>query len=277
MTHWCLKLFGPLFVAFGAAVCFSFSLQCGFLFLVSMTGSASALIVLFLLPASVPKRTKSAFMPVQIRPASLIPTVTPGTIASAGIATGSIAVFVIFFAFHAVFFPINGKKGLYLPVPTRYTDTVGWTTKAFSELEQIRGESQEELPDLGSLITWVWNTLVFPYYSLNAPNHRTPPEPGMIVSMPLYSVTDSLIVGTETPVYVFDDAFIAEVIDKAIDGMIETPIEQVLKKQGQFVTVSYSMLEERGNQGEPLVLFLLLAAAIVPVTALIFELKRKVF
>jgi hypothetical protein len=259
--HWFRKVYGPCFLVFGAVVCFSFSVQCGLLFLLSITGSISALLLVFLLP----RHPKSAFSPVKIRPSALIPVVNANNLASAGIITGGIALLIVFSLFQTVFFQINSKNDLSFPAPTRYTDSAGLTANAFSELQQVREAEPETLPDLGHLITLVWNTMVFSYFPLNTPRGNLAPKPGDTVSIPVYSRIDSRIVESETPAYVFDDAFIADVL-AAIENAGETQFEQVLKAQGRFATVSYSTLDARGNRIAPLLLSLLLAVA-PPVTA----------
>jgi hypothetical protein len=268
VSHWASRVYGPLFAILAAGVCFVFSVKCGFLFLLNTLGSASSL---FILAWFAKQRKHPAFLPVKIRPAALVPT---DTIKFSGIPMSGILVLGIFFAFQAFFFPISGKKGLYLPAPSRYTEVDGFTTRSFAESEAFRLNDANELPDLRSFIIWVWNTLVFPYRSLNVPNEQggnLPPAPGTVISVPMYKQTNSGIVETDKPVYVFDDAFVTEVL-AAID---DASFEQVLKAQGQFTTVSYMALEDGQKQQDPLILVLLAAAAAVsPVAALTFIIRK---
>jgi hypothetical protein len=264
--HWISQGYGPGFAIIAAIVCFVFSVKCGLLFLVNTAGSAS---VLFLLAWLAKQRKHPVFWPVKIRTASLIPA---DTIKFSGISASGVLLLCIFFAFQAFFFPISDKKGLYLPAPTRYTEGSKFTAHSFAELEAFRADDADELPDLSSFIVWVWNMLVFPYRSLNEQNVNPPPTPGMVVSVPVYKQTDSGIVESDEPVYVFDDAFIAETLDALGDAPL---FEQVSKTQGQFAIVSYMALGNSRKRHDLLVLVLLIAAAAAsPVAALTFRIRK---
>jgi hypothetical protein len=267
--RWFLQGYGPGFAIFATAICFVFSVRYGILFLVNILGSVS---LLFLL-ASFATQQKYPFLPVKIRPASLIPTITKRTILFTGIPAGGILLLCIFFVFQAFFLPRNDKKDLYFPAPARYTEANKFTARSFAEMETLRLDDADELPDLRSFIIWVWNTLVFPYRSLNEQNPVTPAN-GTVISIPVYTQTDSGIVASDAPVYVFDDAFIAETL-AAVDDAPLLSFEQVLKTQGRFVTVSYMALEDSRKRQDPLILVLLIAAAAIsPIAALIFTVKE---
>jgi hypothetical protein len=265
--QWLNLWYGPAFVAAAFAVCAFFSIQCVLYFMAGAAGSASALF----LAASLPRR--KGFIPVKILPAARIPALTPRSIASAGISCGGVLLLSVFFVFQTAILSANSQKGLYFPAPSRYTHFEGFTVPGFVELRTLRIGGDAELPDLGQFIGWVWETLTFPFYSLNAPDIRRDPEPGTEVSIPVYTQTGSGIVQSSSAVHVFDNGFIAgtlEALAASGDDSAES-IENVLAAQGRFVSVAYTALETPRQQRDFLIFILLLAAAAAfLMTALIF-------
>ncbi|MDR3283979.1 MAG: hypothetical protein LBS97_02235 [Treponema sp.] len=269
--QWFRRRYGPAFLTAPALICFLFSVPCALLFFGAITGSGCVL----LLMASLPRITKPVFQPIKILPAARIPVLTLSSIKTSGISSGGIILLGIFFAFQSITVSIRGQIDLYLPAPVRYTGEDGFSVRSFSDLEAFRTGISDELPDLGQFIRWAWDTLAFPYYSLNAPGERAASEPGAKIVIPVYTRTATGITESALTVKVFDDQFVAETL-AAIDGLDPPPFEKVLAAQGRFTLVSYGQPETRNSRRNPLTLYLLIAAALVsPAAVMIYMTRRR--
>jgi hypothetical protein len=266
---WAREWYGPLFVICALLLCVAASLKTGLLFCAGLVGSVCALFLL----AVFMSWQRNLFAPVNIRPASFVPVITKKTIALSAIPFVAALTLGIFFIFQSFFFTSNSKKGLYFPIPVRYTERKGFTVQGFSELEEIRPKSGGELPDLGQFITWAWRVLTFPYVSLN--NAHAGPVPGAVASMPVYTQTDAGIVQSERVLYIFDDTFIAEVLG-ALDTGGNAPIERVLKNQGRFAAFSYGEIAKKTPGHYWFTIWLFIAAALAfPVMAVGFFMGKR--
>jgi hypothetical protein len=225
------------------------------------------------------------FTPVNIRPASLLSSVTRGTLRAAAVPGGAILVLAALFFLQPDphFFAFEAKTPLSFPAPFGYTGTMGFSLAAYHALTAPRNAPGEDaLPDLGGYLQWLWEGLAFPYQSLH---HPAAGEERVVI--PSYRRNGGRIEAGETVVYQLDDAFIARAF-YALESPPEQgggaggaaanapyprmlPLEALLFAQGGFVTLGYVGVGGDAGAGGPRggILFwaMLVGAALAPALA----------
>lgn len=138
----------------------------------------------------------------------------------------------------------KNKTNLCIPAPVKYTGTNQFTVSSFQK--NIENQLSDKLPDLSDYICYIWESLTYPYFSVNQEKRTSShPEDGDKVFFPVYTQTENGISVTEKLMYTFSDNFIAE----ALSYVKNNPLvfENILIRQGKFCTISYgysSFLQE---------------------------------
>jgi hypothetical protein len=224
------------------------------------------------------------FKPVNIRPASLLSSVTRGTLRAAAVPGAAILLLSALFFLQpkSHFFASEAKNPLSFPAPLGYNDNEGFSLDAYRAGEAARKAGGEDaLPDLGFYLQWVWEGLAFPYRSLY--RYERPGQPGQPgadgerVVIPRYRRNGGKIEARETTVYQLDDAFIAKAFHAlesppgqrggtgGIAGPPQMlPLETLLVAQGGFVTLGYVDLGGGAGESGLLIWAMLLGAALAP-------------
>ncbi len=213
---------------------------------------AAALFVAFLLAvlsasyiyfvASELSEQRFFFRPVLIRPASMVNALTPKNmhcVLGCFAATSLILVSAVF-SLRNIEFSGEGAGGASVQLPSK-------------------NAAKKTLPDLSDYVIWNWNTVTFPYRSLN---DGVPQEPktGDMVVFPRYEEKNGRISSSLNSI-VFDEQFKANAIQN-IDSLPPTALEALLKKQGGFVKPGYA---GSGTQSVSVLAFILLAfCALIP-------------
>lgn len=86
-----------------------------------------------------------------------------------------------------------------------------------------------KFPDIQDFIEWKWETLTYPYISLNSRDFGKKPVNGTEISFPRYEISDGAIVETENAI-VFDSGFKKNAINE-IDELSFPAVEKLLKRQ----------------------------------------------
>lgn len=134
------------------------------------------------------------------------------------------------------------KKGqapeweLYTPAPSGYTVKTGFDVSAYTELVLLR--TGNNLPDLGDFIADQWELRTFSYRRVqDAP---LPPREGSTVEYTGYATDgNGVVTGSKRTLYTFDTGFIRKVLSS-----YSTPLENMLQRQGRFVTVEVTGLKK---------------------------------
>ncbi|AIN94322.1 hypothetical protein [Treponema putidum] len=179
---------------------------------------------------------------------------------------------VLFIGFSALFlyFSFNKtlkayKNILYLPVPESSVGISGFSKKAFDELKNIR--TGDELPDLGNLISDVWNAKVIPFTRVDLS-----PQEKDRVSFNDFSVDEKGVVTEQTGlVFSLDDEFIKSVIS----FRASPSIEDLLYSQGRFITASYAPKKFPLNRYNSAALLVALVSAIMPLMIILLRVFEK--
>ncbi len=200
---------------------------------------------------------KKAFSPVFIRPAGFISIINRKSVHFMLSCATGICLLTVFALFGVDKSPSVSVKGVSLPVPIRYSVSRG--VKAF--------------PSLTDYIVWNWNTITYPYRSLNnKDNLYSIPENGETVILPRYKETENGISESNEIVFRYDSAFRKTVI-KSIDALPYPAIEKVLKKQGNSVCIGYLITDRKAY--DPKSLLLLLAAGFVPLMVFVYNITIR--
>ncbi len=151
-----------------------------------------------------------------------------------------IAVVLIIFSTFLLFFTYNKtmqahKNIIYLPLPAAQVEGVGFSKENFNSVKKIR--SGEDLPDLVDFINDNWYLAAMPYINLNAAEFKDNGKFKEEVEITDFSVNSSGVVTEKEAVMLkLDDEFIS----KTLSFRPSPIIEDLLHKQGRFITAIYS-------------------------------------
>jgi hypothetical protein len=193
------------------------------------------------------------FSPVFIRPAGFISIFNKKSIHFLLACAIGVCMLIVCSLFGAHLSSAVSVRGVSLPVPIRYTVSTG----------------EEAFPSLTDYIVWNWNTITYPYRSLNSIDkvHRIP-ENGETVILPRYKETEDGISESNEIVFRYDSSF-RKAVMKNIDALPYPAIEKVLKKQGNSVCIGYLITDRKAY--DPKSLLLLLAAGFVPLIVFVYN------
>jgi hypothetical protein len=125
-----------------------------------------------------------------------------------------------------------GRRELYIPSPTGYTDRTGFDTSGYASLSSLR--KNQAYPDLAWFISVRWNLETAPWRRVQ--EAFVDPVPGATANCMEYEAgDDGKISGKKDTIMTFDSNFIR----KTLSGPI-TPLEKMLVSQGRFASVNLS-------------------------------------
>lgn len=126
-------------------------------------------------------------------------------------------------------------RELCIPSPTGYNDVVGFTVSGFKKSRE--NKSAINLPDLGDYVSLQWQLEAAPWVKIGEP--VTDPQEGSFIEIFEYSMQDNgMLISTVTGSLTFNNRFISKVLDSNL-----TPLEQMLQKQGRFVSAHIMRLQ----------------------------------
>jgi hypothetical protein len=197
---------------------FATSLKDGILYTAGILGTAAAIKLLTGIYSIHP--TARRFLPVTILPADLFPLVTKES--AQAVLSCSVGIFLLLLGFlsSSDIFSDSAAKGLYLPSSNGYTENM-------------------KFPDLQDYVMWYWDTITFPYRSLNVVSkEENKPKIGESILLPRYRQTPEEITESDEKVFTFGKSFSDSVI-KSIDAISYPSIEKILKEQGTRIHAGY--------------------------------------
>jgi len=205
------------------------------IYVVSLTLSVSITILFFSLKVIITsviekKRIHPVFHPVTMNPETIIGKWPKKTdvyvfiIALLLSATG----YILFNAQNSKT-SISDKQELYIPSPSGYTVSTGFTMDNWNELSNKRTENS--LPDLGTYVAVRWNLDTAPWRRIQDSTHD--PVAGETISNnQFFADKNGIITGKKNTMFTFDTNFIRKILSSGI-----TPLETMLIRQGRFMTV----------------------------------------
>lgn len=226
-------------VATGLIVCTLSSWMALVLILITAVCALSSLIILHDIETERDK--KNSFTFCNIFPATHISVVYASNVKMLMYVGIPLVLLTVLFLFSARFTPSAGNTKLSLPSPT---------------------QGEGNLPVLEDYEKWVWDVETFPYRSLNKKTSTTKEEEAELKVTRYVSSSTGILSSTET-VMRFDEDFINRV-DEQIDKLSYPAVEQLMKKQGRQIQVSYSELGGGSQQTDGVSLFLMLLGLCVP-------------
>ncbi|AGT44917.1 hypothetical protein [Treponema pedis] len=157
------------------------------------------------------------------------------------------------------------KNILYLPVPVNGVEITGFSKQAFDKLKEIR--TGEDLPDLGNLISDLWNSNIKPYVKSNE-NTENYNE----IKYSDFSVdSNGMITENAGTAFSFDDEFI-----KTALAFRESPsIEDLLYSEGRFITAAYTGRKFPLNSFNTAALLVAVLSSFMPVTIILLRVLNK--
>ena len=159
-TVWILVLFLlPIPVAFAS------SIHNGFMILPVYAGM---LALLYLLDCAISaKNATRSFSALPILSAQMISLVNKKNKRFIFVPVVTAALFIVAFIFSDIFVISKSEKDLYIPAPTEYTVDDGFTVQNYEYVKNAEKRAGVNfLPGMVQYVSWVWNTLTFPYKPL---------------------------------------------------------------------------------------------------------------
>ena len=264
-----------LFFIVPLPIAFTSSLRSGLMFLMVYAGTLALIYLLY--EFSQIRQNRRRFVPVPMFTASMIPVLTKKTTSYVLIPVVVSAVFCFFCIFNGYLPSSSNTKELYIPAPAEYTDETSFNMEAYSIAGQtVKSAETKKLPGLVDYLVWTWNTMAFPYKSLNNSMFIDKVLPGDVIGFSTYSKDSrGTIIEAVKPVYIFDDEFINAIIG-SIDNN-SSQIELLLKNQGGFINMVYADVGRGSIVGanQPLIILSLLFAMFIPaVVIFIWRIKK---
>ena len=263
------------FCAIPIPIAFMSSLRSGLMFLMVYAGTAASLCMLHFFTNI--KAGKRRFAPVPILTAAMIPVVTRKNMNFVLVPVLTVAVLCVLCIFSVP--SVSGRlaEDLYIPAPARYTEQEGFTVDGYESAKVFGHGDASVLPGLVDYLCWVWNSIAFPYRSLNHQNENANALPGETIDFPSYTMdSNGVLVESLVPVYVFDDGFIKAVTDEIAFDSVQ--IEYLLKEQGGFINADYLPIGKssfsESNRQSTVILTLLFAMFMPIVVMLVWRAKK---
>lgn len=263
-----------LFFVIPLPIAFASSVRSGLMFLIVYAGSFALLYILY--EISQIRTTKRRFVPVPMFTASMIPVLTKKTTSYVLIPVAVSAILCFICVFTGYFPSTKNTKDLYIPAPAEYTEQIGFNIETYGIATQtIKSIETKKLPNLVDYLVWTWNTMAFPYKSLNNSVYIEKVLPGDIIGFSSFSKdAKGTITEAIKPIYIFDDEYINAIIG-GIDNN-SSQIELLLKHQGGFINMIYADVARGAlmDMNQPLIILSLIFAMFIP-AAVIFIWRIK--
>jgi len=201
----------PVMLFISVFCAFTCSIKSGFMFIIASIGTLAIIITYKVLEDLL--NSKSAFVPVYIRPAKKISLFSSKeNIIMPLITLSAFGIFGVIFISSLASPTSSSSSKLMLPANT---------------------QAEESLPQLEDYYKWTWNFKTYPYKSLN-----TESENELFVEYPKYSEDNGLI-RQNSLVMAYNQSFKDSVYEN-IDSLQYESIEKVLKSEGKDFTGGYA-------------------------------------
>jgi len=235
--NWIFLLSAPVIVVIASTG----GLHSFLLFLVILTLSASVIILTFSLKEQINLISESGRIHPVFRPVMI----NPDMVKKTAIIKKELYILLtscVLFSVGLLFFRAENPKNqiidqqeLYIPSPSGYTKTPGFTMKSWIELSQIR--TTTSLPDLGTYTGIRWNLDTAPWKRIQETVRD--PLPGEVIGNSQFIADkNGVISGKMNTMFTFDTMFIKKILSSGT-----TPLETMLIRQGRFMTVEVARQE----------------------------------
>ncbi|QTQ11801.1 hypothetical protein HRI96_06050 [Treponema parvum] len=212
--------YAVLFTILPVVLCFFSSFSSGIIFIAALSASFAAENLLH--DYEIYRAKKSAFSMVLILPSQFIRLTTRKTVLFMYFCALITGLFLVLSVFSSRFLSSKGSKDLLLPAPARYNNK----TSIISLTDYVASD---------------WYAKTYPYRSLHDEASASGNvRPGDAVIIPRYERDGDVIREKNEVVFSFDKAFIDSTV-KNIDGLPDTALEKILKKQGKADAAVYSL------------------------------------
>lgn len=252
-----------LFLIFLIIIVFPFfsSPMSGFLFILSMFCSYITLKTILQIQNEID--SKRRFNPNFIIPAEQIKIFSSKEIQKSVVNIITTLLLLIFYFSSTNLFTISNAEDLYFPMPTRYN----------SKTE----DNKNYIPNLNDFVIWSWNTITFPFKSLNSTSSYIPKDNEEIKIL-RYENSEQGIQTKEEVLYSFDESFKNNILN-CIDDFDYPAIEKLMKKQKEGFIIDYSkgLTEKFKFTNIILMLVIFLIPCIMVITYLIGRKKYDEF
>jgi hypothetical protein len=256
-----------------ALVCVQFRLLP--FFLVSLAGSVSSLYAYGVFATKLNSRKGSAFQPVPVMNARVLPVLTLRSLAFFSLPAAASIVFFALYVSQGAFLP-KAQNSIRLPSPTAVSRAGGFTLESYARFLPNANSHNQSLPSLAELIMLSWESLVFPYKPLRGEKsvqkgEKELVEPGEKITIPEFSQSETGTITEQSLEYVFDESFISSIIfeTERNGGPV---LEKVLLKQERFTALDYAHM---GEQRRFSVMGALALAGMLPLTTVFVLIKGK--
>ena len=140
---------------------------------------------------------------------------------------------IVFSMFYTMPLPKKYTNPFYIPMPNNTSRTIDFSFSSYSRcLDTKPGDA---LPDLTNYVLDTWFYNVLPYLDVNFPT-SFPEEDETIIFRDFYNAGGGVIKEKEPLTFIFNNAF----IQKTLESIPSNSIEEVLKKEGNFVSAFYN-------------------------------------
>lgn len=219
------------------------SLLCGVLALAALCACLASIILLK--ESAAQNANQSSFKYTLIFNAYQVSVINKKNMNSLLFMTVPMIILLLSFLFSAKFMPRNSVSGIELPSPVSKED------------------GEFFLPTINDYFKWAWNTLTYPYRSVNYLYSENVAE-GDSVVISHFLQKDSLVQEKETALYTYNNDFRKQLV-KDIENLDYPAIEKLMERQGRDVSVAYSLSRQPVKSSSDIInLIMLVAALMVP-------------
>ncbi len=265
----------PLILSVAAA--FAGSPASGGLFALALAGTAAVLFVLR--EAESYRENRRRFRPVPVRTARCVPVADRFSVPVLAVPAAAAAVLLV--CFLAVGYAPSDNAGgkIALPAPAAAGAQRDFSVASYERAAASGRQGADRLPGMAEYVTWAWNTLTFPYRSLNSTVSASPVVAAdETVSYPVYARSGHGVISEQLKtVYVFNDEFIGTVLEPVTAEY--AGVESLLKRQNGFKSIEYRSggVQSGGKKtaGVLSCIFLVCSAAIPAVLAGMFFWRKQ--
>ncbi|MGP1520160.1 MAG: hypothetical protein ACTTIZ_01405 [Treponema sp.] len=140
---------------------------------------------------------------------------------------------LVFHLFYNMMLPRTYTNTLYVPMPSRVNREKDFTFSSYSSC--LKNKSGDALPDLTDYVLDTWFYNVFPYLDVRY-SIEQPKEDETVIFRDFYKTELNTVKEKEPLVFTFNNTF----IKKTLESVQRNSIEEMLKKEGGFVSVFYN-------------------------------------
>ncbi|MCR5762927.1 MAG: hypothetical protein K6G00_06030 [Treponema sp.] len=226
----------------------SYSVACGLLSVAALCALSAS--ILLLKESLLQNDRQSSFRYTLIFSAYQVSVINRKNMKALLFLTIPISVILISFLFSAKFMPRTSAAGIELPVPV-------------SDGDRPISENSVFLPSINNYFVWAWNTLTYPYRSVNYNYSETVAE-GDSIYFSTYEQKSDSVQEKEAAIYTFNSDF-RKKLEKELDGLDYPAVEQLMKLQDHRSSVIYALSRQPAQSGSDILnLVMLIMALSVP-------------